>query len=105
MIAQPSPNLSLTSLHFFLCSLFLFAFPSVFIPLLKGFLFLTAIFILFPLLSLLVFLHKMHHIPVSSPHSVLPLLLSIISRAPLQSVDPPGKQMWGPPAGCWEAGN
>lgn len=47
MIAQPSPNLSLTSLHFFLCSLFLFAFPSVFIPLLKGFLFLTAIFLFF----------------------------------------------------------
>lgn len=47
MIAQPSPNLSLTSLHFFLCSLFLFAFPSVFFPLLKGFLFLTAIFIFF----------------------------------------------------------
>lgn len=47
MIAQPSPNLSLTSLHFFLCSLFLSAFPSVFFPLLKAFLFLPAIFIFF----------------------------------------------------------
>lgn len=104
MIAQPSPNLSLTSLHFFLCSLFLIDFPSVFIPLLKGFLFLTAIF--FPLLSLLVFLHKMYYIPVSSPPlSAASSALSIISRAPLQSVDPPGEQMWGPPLGCWEAGN
>lgn len=50
----------------------------------------------FPLLSLLVFLHKMYYIPVSSPRSVLCLLLSIISRALLQSADPPGEQMWEP---------
>lgn len=103
MIAQPSPNLSLTSLHFFLCSLFLIDFPSVFIPLLKGFLFLTAIFFLcclylFSFTKCIIFLSL-------PPHSVLPLLLSIISRAPMQSVDPPGEQMWGPPLGCWEAGH
>lgn len=98
MIAQPSPNLSLTSLHFFPCSLFLSCLPMrllflcwkdfYFCQLLSFFF--SAVFIYFASQNIL-YSHLF-------PHSVLPLLFSITSKAPLQTMDPPGEQMWVPPA-------
>lgn len=92
MIAQPSPNLSLTSLHFFPCSLFLSCLPMRLLSS-AGRIFISAsYFHFFSLLSLFILLHKTYYIPISSPTRCCPFCSPSPLRPPCRPWTPQGNR-------------
>lgn len=94
MIAQPSPNLSLTSLHFFLCSLFLPCLPICLLFLCWKDFFFCQLLSFFPLLLLLVFLHKIYYVPVFSLTQSCPFCSPSPLRSSCRAWTPQGIK-WG----------
>ena len=94
-IAQPSPNLSLTSLHLIICSPFLSCLPICLRFLCWKDFYFCQLLSFFSLLSLLVFLHKTYYMTVFSPSRCCPFCSPSHLRSPCRAWTP-----WGRRCGC-----